>query len=1553
MSTIKNNSEMLYTQARQLFEEAKTKFENGTIKSEPLLIQSVFNSFQEFFVSLGQPNFSPKYVSEYGPPWSEDYNDMMTEILNDLELLFREVDILGESIYTDFNHNMVQHEILNKKYEQVLNRMNDLEVFSGRNETGLEFGRDDFLNKDKIDYSRISGTPLEIVDGAVTLPQISRVNVAEDASATIVIGNRQENKFIIGTESNGFPGNNTEIHSVTDDVLTSRNYTPTFVGEENNHCDYSAVLDGSPNTWFEYEKVNVKDHDRIKVAKNLGWDYQVYENQTIKWAEDPDGGVLKLHIQITLPEEKVINQINCNMYTPPNYGAKTAIVKNILVSDGKHIPKSIMPINKDKDQYNFHFTPVRAKVISVLFEQTNKYITDIGHIFYEKKMQVEDESEYAMDAATKKYKYAPRVEGPDIMLEDLGITVKVNEASVDASYPAIESNGQNTLSIGEIVNRLTNNVDLETVEMGVEKFEGFRWCIGIRDIEIYSSEYAEEGELVTYPFYFENPIDKISLDVDENIPEMFISNNEMKYDWLTYFVSIDDGATWNPITPLRQQSISEDQPPKIYTVRTVETSDLVLDSKEAYIESEYPVYSMRLKIVGQRPSEEVIDTFSIMNKAANKEKIKTEKASPVVSNYVFNIKTKIEAHDSEEGQLILAATNTEKKPKIDIDYIPRIEEEPQVEMDSISVEIINKKTEWCMDEDLIVKGKAKTTRNLEKVEVYLTGELIEATMINGKEADFSVTIPEYYYEEPYTATIVVKAYDDHNMAIDSDVVNIIDCKDMPTEDRPIDKIFESLQIVVDKRPSEICECDELVFYGSVQGPNAIESLIVEINGFAIDVNDMGEPPENDPCGKTIATAPGIETDDIIGDDAVEIQRMTDDQLLEIKDFGEWLNTFEEREDCGCRNKRRKNQFSSFSSLQSESAQSHAMSFNEEDFIVSIPYWKLKELGANIGKTIKITITAYDSIKEKAEQSFEVQVNNCEKPDYDELGNPRIRECLHLESITVHYYDRKNNTIESTTIPANALPYQYIDNGIGTGITVGWRKEVNGPIIMVTKGFDYSGYAFQIHAVGVNYLNEYDQPFTSWATTIAEKSENVQNAEFMIGPPEKPIEWTQLLPAGDFSTSPSLNGLNDYVTFVADDGQENAMCDIETDFIPSDNYVSDEEMTNLPNIYDCNYVSDLIIQVFNDVTLELSEYVLSLNNSTKEPLTLNNFLGETKLLAGWSNYFNGIALKVIDGDGNKNAIITAVGIVYRNKTNISQTFWADKVRYQTTGVNNSEFIFEGLKVIEDIYWLEEEQIDYDTASYIGSKEDMLVFAAPADIGDSICQVVSNIDSELGIDISTPPDKAGIRFIEAPQKICIDSSEEELVYIDAIASYDFGLKEVEYSISANNTLISGPYTEDVDSNEYMFNYEIDLTRLEAGDSVVLMAKAKTIFGVETTTQIEYIAEKCNDSQVIYCSETVTAGSKYGKFKIDLGNTATKMAIKYNMYTVPDKLDVYYKNKLIATTNDRVSGSGVIEFDYSPDADETSVTILINDKEDVSAGTDWSFSVGCPPENNIEVT
>jgi|GEM_PF-2791984 len=1499
---IKNHSKLLYLQARQLFERAKAKFENGTIQSEPRLIEAVFQAFQEFFTTMGKPNMIPRYAPEEGPPWSEDYNQMMQEIRQDLELLFQEIDILGKTLYTDFNHNMIQHEMIQKQFEQVLDKMRDLELYSGLHQSGIELGRDDFLNKDKIDYSRISGNPLEIIDGAVTLPQINRVNVAKDAQITIITGNQQQNKFILGTESNGFPGNNTEIHSVTDEVLTSRNYIPTFLGIENNHGDYSVVLDGSPHTWFEYEKVNVREHDKVRVAKNLGWDYQVYKNQTITWAEDPDGGILKLHLQITLPKETIINQINCNMYTPPNYGAKTAIVKNILVSDGKEAPRSIMPKNRKDDQYQFHFPPVKAKVISILFEQPHKYITDIGHIFYEKKMQVEDHSEYAMDMATKKYKYAPRIEGPLISLEDLGIQVKVSENNVEASYPLLRTSRNNhTTNIAEIIDRLMNQIDMDTAEMGIEKFEGFRWCIGIRDIEIWSCEYATEGELVTHPFYFDKPLDKIMLNVNENIPPIFAANPALKYDWLKYYISIDDGATWYPITPMSHEHVTKDQPPKIYTIRMIESAEQQLNHKEAYIESEYPVYSLRLKIVARRPDDYTAEGFMIKDQTGSTN-ASFAQTSPIINHYSFEVVTMDEITNSEESDRMVADLSElieAQKPNTGFpdhstpqppytgrdpwgdddgdgipnwddpdhpDYIPPHTRPPGWEppgrppestyppggnppsiggpnedddRDGIPNERdpdwkppltiqINRKTEWCVDKDLTIAGILYSYHELRKVELYLNGEKKETKTITGKYQSFSFTIPTSDLKEG-VLTVLVKGYDTKYEVMTTDVITIINCEGLPPEDRPDENYVDELKVIIDKKVSKLCECDQLVFYGSVQGPNPIQEVVFRVNGTVIDPNDLGASPVYHPC----ANSKGISMQEV---KAASLK--TEEEILKIKDFGEWLDAFEELHDCGCKNKNK----SQKPVLHSQSHPFHIMNLNEQSFYVEIPYWKLYAMGINAGQTITVSVTAYDSTNQERTESFQVLIENCKKPPTDENGNPRVRECYLLESIEVHYYSHETQQIESTTIPANALPYSSITNGAGSGITVGWRKEEKAPILMMTSGYDDSGYAFQIHAVGVHYLNEYDQPQTVWATSIGGKTEGVKNSEKMLGAANRTAEWMQDIANGDYSATPSLGGINDYAIFIMNNDWIIKACDVNLpNFLPSEHEQPTESQPdpNRPKLYDCNLLTHVVFQVYDELARELKMYKIDVRSTGKDTYQLTTKNGVITISVGWVNYFKGPAIQIKSGNGTDNILLTAIGASYRDMYGDSQTAWSTRLRYKTNGVRYPEFVVGEKKTLSDIYWVNNGVVNYTQATYIGKQGDMVAYVIDELITDHLCQPEKPIDNEIGIDPSNPPDLPTVEFINPSSSICL---EDKSVTISATVKDPVELKSVTYGILLNGIEIYGPYTDSLSRPEHRIDYFIDVERLQAGDTIQLHITAVNAFNVSVTQTIDLLVESC---------------------------------------------------------------------------------------------------------------
>jgi hypothetical protein len=78
-----------------------------------------------------------------------------------------------------------------------------------------------------------------------------------------------------------------------------------------------------------------------------------------------------------------------------------------------------------------------------------------------------------------------------------------------------------------------------------------RWGIGVREIGLFSFRYAVAGELVSVPYLSPSEISKVSLRVDELIPNIYPNTQR----WIQYFVSGDDGDNWIRINPLDHPSL--------------------------------------------------------------------------------------------------------------------------------------------------------------------------------------------------------------------------------------------------------------------------------------------------------------------------------------------------------------------------------------------------------------------------------------------------------------------------------------------------------------------------------------------------------------------------------------------------------------------------------------------------------------------------------------------------------------------------------------------------------------------------------------------------------------------------------------------------------------------------------------------------------------------------------------------------------------------------------------------------------------------------------------
>jgi hypothetical protein len=294
-----------------------------------------------FYKTVNSPQFKPVPAISGTKPELEEYNTAFEEIKDDVEILFAELENLEAVVVEQFNLITAQANRINSRVKKLNSRITDFSLFSKLPIKNAIFFSDSFNDTSKVEPSspllNATECALNEAEGIVTLP----VNQTDSVTLTVTATPS------INSNSNGRPGNNEEIAAfqVNDNI--------------------SAVLDGNPDTWFEYERVVKED----------------------------DGESLVLDLTINLTEEQVINFIRIN---PNNFGTKTEVeIEEIATSADGFVYKSIkdeIPITGffTKDEQNvfklapstskyagqglFTFTPRFAKYVKITLRQISPYI---------------------------------------------------------------------------------------------------------------------------------------------------------------------------------------------------------------------------------------------------------------------------------------------------------------------------------------------------------------------------------------------------------------------------------------------------------------------------------------------------------------------------------------------------------------------------------------------------------------------------------------------------------------------------------------------------------------------------------------------------------------------------------------------------------------------------------------------------------------------------------------------------------------------------------------------------------------------------------------------------------------------------------------------------------------------------------------------------------------------------------------------------------------------------------------------------------------------------
>jgi|GEM_PF-5696539 len=195
------------------------------------------------------------------------------------------------------------------------------------------------------------------------------------------------------------------------------------------------------------------------------------------------------------------------------------------------------------------------------------------------------------------------------------------------------------------------------------------------------------------------------------------------------------------------------------------------------------------------------------------------------------------------------------------------------------------------------------------------------------------------------------------------------------------------------------------------------------------------------------------------------------------------------------------------------------------------------------------------------------------------------------------------------------------------------------------------------------------------------------------------------------------------------------------------------------------------------------------------------------------------------------------------------------------------------------------------------------------------------------------------------VWLKRTKREVIYnktIEKLASGTMVLTETVYEYYSESTVkIDAIIAENksyIPTNfpvQYLFNADIQ-------DD---LSKYKIIQGLETI-RTEYVVNivEANIDQPSKCN-AVTKSGGYGTTTTEhfLGIESGLVTIDYEMYGIPDQMDVFYDGAKVASTNGNVSGTGTLSFAFDGTPPYSYTITVVGD----NTGTAWDYVGNCPQQ------
>lgn len=641
-------SNLIYSQMLEIINNLRKDYAALKYKTPAEIVELINTALTDYEKSAGKTLTKYEPVSFSEVPDSDKINRFWGTLQADINILQQQVDILRAAAI--FTHNFEKTEINRSKNDnkRLLSKLKTLELYSDANDDSLVYFGDTFISDDFIDNNLIAPS-----DRAALLGY-GYIGLGVQELETALDDNT---KVQILAGSNGFSGDNQEIvdpiNAPLDPVTGDRQYT--FQAELYDSSRVSNIIDNQPNSWFEFEKYYVNPTVRNTVF-NYNFQYaanildassyvndpssfSVDSNGWINWANgfnESNQGTLRLKLQIDLGAIKNVNVIKFTPYgLIDNKNNPVKVVKVLYSAEGSiwdtaspenvwianSIDRRLSTINSETisigDATWVLKTTTAIRYFRFEIEQRNPIQSKVGHLFY----LDEDFDANIQNISTVQLNLSTTAE--DVIYDD---NLYYDNPLYDIYLDAGE--GGNSPNYGTNQTASTNNANTELTDTQLltfrragpvppvtkptlyynasrlstnqllqkrEYFEGLRWAIGIRDIELNSIVFNETSFFISNKLQISGLVDRVALEADLIIPDTFDSS----VNWIKFFISPDDGINWYPISRIQDDFLDI---PEMIAFNDPTPIDLREPGVE-YIETGQTVDSLRIKVEFTRPSD--------------------------------------------------------------------------------------------------------------------------------------------------------------------------------------------------------------------------------------------------------------------------------------------------------------------------------------------------------------------------------------------------------------------------------------------------------------------------------------------------------------------------------------------------------------------------------------------------------------------------------------------------------------------------------------------------------------------------------------------------------------------------------------------------------------------------------------------------------------------------------------------------------------------------------------------------------------------------------------